>query len=60
MRNFPAIGFPKASRQFYNRMADFSHPKADDGLTLSHPDKEIREFWIVDIVIRFDQLNSRV
>ncbi|WP_117168203.1 L-rhamnose isomerase [Paraliobacillus sediminis] len=24
----------------------FSHPKADDGLTLSHPDKKIRDFWI--------------
>lgn len=24
----------------------FSHPKSDDGLTLSHPDQEIREFWI--------------
>lgn len=24
----------------------FSHEKAEDGLTLSHPDKEIREFWI--------------
>lgn len=24
----------------------FSHPKADDGLTLSHPDKNIRDFWI--------------
>jgi L-rhamnose isomerase len=24
----------------------FSHEKADDGLTLSHPDPEIREFWI--------------
>lgn len=24
----------------------FSHPKADDGLTLSHPDKEIRDYWI--------------
>lgn len=24
----------------------FSHPKADDGLTLSHPNKEIRDFWI--------------
>ncbi|MFN1549577.1 L-rhamnose isomerase [Vibrio natriegens] len=24
----------------------FSHPKADDGLTLSHPDEEIRQFWI--------------
>ncbi|PJC87187.1 L-rhamnose isomerase [Vibrio sp. HA2012] len=24
----------------------FSHPKADDGLTLSHPDEEIRAFWI--------------
>jgi L-rhamnose isomerase len=24
----------------------FSHPKAADGLTLSHPDREIREFWI--------------
>ncbi|GGE36798.1 L-rhamnose isomerase [Pullulanibacillus camelliae] len=24
----------------------FAHPKADDGLTLAHPDREIREFWI--------------
>jgi L-rhamnose isomerase len=24
----------------------FSHPKADDGFTLSHPDKAIRDFWI--------------
>ncbi|MBT2627148.1 L-rhamnose isomerase [Bacillus sp. ISL-32] len=24
----------------------FSHPKAAEGLTLSHPDIEIREFWI--------------
>lgn len=24
----------------------FSHEKADDGLTLAHPDKEIRDFWI--------------
>lgn len=24
----------------------FSHPKAADGLTLSHPNKEIRDFWI--------------
>lgn len=24
----------------------FSHEKADDGLTLSHPNKEIRDFWI--------------
>ncbi|QKS69756.1 L-rhamnose isomerase [Paenalkalicoccus suaedae] len=24
----------------------FSHDKASDGLTLSHPDKEIRDFWI--------------
>lgn len=24
----------------------FSHPKAADGYTLSHPDKAIREFWI--------------
>lgn len=24
----------------------FSHPKADDGFTLSHPDKGIRNFWI--------------
>ncbi|WP_407271202.1 L-rhamnose isomerase [Radiobacillus sp. PE A8.2] len=24
----------------------FSHPKADDGLTLAHPDKEVRDFWI--------------
>lgn len=24
----------------------FSHPKADDGFTLAHPDKGIRQFWI--------------
>ncbi|WP_058307669.1 L-rhamnose isomerase [Gracilibacillus massiliensis] len=24
----------------------FSHPKAEDGLTLTHPDKDIRDFWI--------------
>lgn len=24
----------------------FSHPKAADGLTLSHPDKNIRNFWV--------------
>ena len=24
----------------------FAHPKADDGLTLTHPDAGIREFWI--------------
>lgn len=24
----------------------FSHPKAEDGLTLSHPDPAIRQFWI--------------
>jgi len=24
----------------------FAHPKADDNLTLSHPDKAIRDFWI--------------
>ncbi|MEI7911637.1 MAG: L-rhamnose isomerase [Verrucomicrobiota bacterium] len=24
----------------------FAHPKADDGLTLSHPDAGIRDFWI--------------
>jgi L-rhamnose isomerase len=24
----------------------FSHPKADDGLTLAHPDEGIRSFWI--------------
>lgn len=24
----------------------FAHPKADDNLTLSHPDKGIRDFWI--------------
>ena len=24
----------------------FSHPKSVDGLTLSHPNKEIRDFWI--------------
>ena len=24
----------------------FSHPMAEDGLTLSHPDKNVRDFWI--------------
>ena len=24
----------------------FSHPMADDGLTLSHPDEKVRRFWI--------------
>ncbi|MFB9136486.1 L-rhamnose isomerase [Vibrio olivae] len=24
----------------------FSHPKADDGLTLSHPSEEVRQFWV--------------
>ncbi|MFC7062203.1 L-rhamnose isomerase [Halobacillus seohaensis] len=24
----------------------FSHPKAEEGLTLSHPNREIRKFWI--------------
>ncbi|SDK01422.1 L-rhamnose isomerase [Sediminibacillus albus] len=24
----------------------FAHPKADDGLTLSHPNKEVRDYWI--------------
>ncbi|AZK47660.1 L-rhamnose isomerase [Paenibacillus lentus] len=24
----------------------FSHPKAEDGFTLSHPDEDIRQFWI--------------
>ncbi|WP_417476000.1 L-rhamnose isomerase [Leisingera sp.] len=24
----------------------FSHPKADDNLTLSHPDQSIRDFWV--------------
>jgi len=24
----------------------FSHPKADDGFTLAHPDKGIRQFWV--------------
>lgn len=24
----------------------FSHPKTDDGLTLAHPDEEVRNFWI--------------
>lgn len=24
----------------------FSHPKADEGFTLSHPDQSIRDFWI--------------
>ncbi|MGX4668289.1 L-rhamnose isomerase [Cerasibacillus sp. JNUCC 74] len=28
----------------------FSHPKAADGLTLSHPNKEIREFWIRHVI----------
>lgn len=27
----------------------FSHPKASDGLTLSHPDENIRNFWIEHI-----------
>lgn len=26
--------------------SNFSHPKANDGLTLSHPDQGIRDFWI--------------
>ena len=26
--------------------SNFSHPLADDGLTLSHPDPAIRQFWI--------------
>lgn len=26
--------------------SNFSHPKADDGLTLSHPDQGVRDFWI--------------
>ncbi|MGL5693772.1 MAG: L-rhamnose isomerase [Peptostreptococcaceae bacterium] len=28
----------------------FSHPKAEDGLTLSHPNKEIRDFWIRHVI----------
>jgi L-rhamnose isomerase len=24
----------------------FGHPRADDGFTLSHPDREVRKFWI--------------
>lgn len=24
----------------------FSHPKSDDGFTLAHPDKAIRDFWV--------------
>lgn len=24
----------------------FSHPMSDDGLTLSHPSKEVRDFWV--------------
>ncbi|WP_456296358.1 L-rhamnose isomerase [Vibrio sp. AK197] len=24
----------------------FSHPKADDGLTLSHPSEDVRQFWV--------------
>ncbi len=27
----------------------FSHPKADDGFTLSHRNKEIRDFWIAHV-----------
>ena len=27
----------------------FSHPKADDGFTLSHRDKDIRDFWITHV-----------
>lgn len=27
----------------------FSHPKADEGLTLSHPDESVRAFWIEHI-----------
>jgi L-rhamnose isomerase len=29
----------------------FSHPKAADGLTLSHPDEEIRQFWINHCIV---------
>jgi L-rhamnose isomerase len=29
----------------------FSHPKASDGLTLSHPNKEIRDFWIRHCIV---------
>ncbi|WP_077619348.1 L-rhamnose isomerase [Bacillus sinesaloumensis] len=29
----------------------FSHPKAADGLTLAHPDEEIREFWINHCIV---------
>lgn len=28
----------------------FSHPKADDGLTLSHPDEDIRKYWIAHCI----------
>jgi L-rhamnose isomerase len=28
----------------------FSHPKAAEGFTLSHPDQKIREFWIEHVV----------
>jgi len=28
----------------------FSHPKSADGLTLSHPDPEIRNFWIEHVI----------
>lgn len=28
----------------------FSHPKAADGFTLSHPDKAIRDFWIAHAI----------
>ena len=28
----------------------FSHPKADDGYTLSHPDQAIRDFWIAHCI----------
>ena len=29
----------------------FSHPKAADGLTLAHPNEEIREFWINHCIV---------
>jgi L-rhamnose isomerase len=29
----------------------FSHPKAADGLTLTHPDRAIREFWITHGIV---------
>jgi L-rhamnose isomerase len=37
----------------------FAHPKAADGLTLSHPDKAIRRFWI-DHGIRCREIGAHI